>query len=678
MTHHVLAPTPARPVPPGPGRRGLRPGTLALLAAGAWLVPLATHLVGVDALLPVLVLGGTAALLRVGHSALDRLLLALALLLGATCVAGLLFSMWPWGLAPVPVAGLALTVLVGLAGLLRRRPSLPRLTRTDLLALVTATVAAGYVLRPYLAGGLTRRIMMAMAGEDLARHVSIFDAIRAMGGYAFLDPARAGQLFFPGLSRYPQGSHLTLALLDGFVRGGTGLGSPVSAFDHFIGWHTAGFGFMVLAIAWSALRVAGPVAATGARALLVLAPVFALCLFGDLVRPYLLGYTPEIVGLGLLAMLAALLARPVPARPSQAVLLGALLIGVGYTYYLFLPAALLAAGAWLVLRWRWWWRARGWFAGTAVVAGALAVVPIVAGVVFGGQTQLLRASGCTPTSRDLLVAFALLVAAGLATGHGLRRPAWRSYLCPVAGAAVVAAGIGGYQTVHDGGTGYYYEKNLTALLVVLLVGLGAALRLVPPPRRYPLDRPGARPANGRPGTRLANRLRGALSGPALPVALLAAALAAALGAAVGLAPYRPAGTLVQRNPGRAWFAGAAAPARLSQLTARVLAEVPNQPGQLTLVFTGTGFPSYLVTLFVATLERNSGPALSRSLYGDGSEPGSPMLDNIPANQEHLLAMLGVPVNAVATTPEMVTFIQRVQADHPSAQIRLYDLSAPGG
>ncbi|TWH69244.1 hypothetical protein [Micromonospora olivasterospora] len=111
--------------PPAAGRLARRPRLVGWLAA-AWLGPLLAYALGVAAVLPVVVLGLTAALLRGGRTLLDRLVLAGALLLGATCAAGLLFSAWPWGLHPVPVSGTALTVLLGVAAATGRRPRLPR------------------------------------------------------------------------------------------------------------------------------------------------------------------------------------------------------------------------------------------------------------------------------------------------------------------------------------------------------------------------------------------------------------------------------------------------------------------------------------------------------------------------------------------------------------------------
>ena len=73
----------------------------------------------------------TAAVIRSGHTLLDRLMVALLLLLGAGITAGLLFTVWPWGLAPVPIAGTAISVL-GLFSVFGGRDlRLPRPTLSD-------------------------------------------------------------------------------------------------------------------------------------------------------------------------------------------------------------------------------------------------------------------------------------------------------------------------------------------------------------------------------------------------------------------------------------------------------------------------------------------------------------------------------------------------------------------
>src|SRR5262249_59721947 len=119
--------------------------------------PLLADLVGLDVVMLIVLLVGTASLLRAGRTLLDRLVLATGVLAGVLIAAGLLFSVWPWGLAPVPVAGSALTVLVLAGVVLRRRPSLPpRVTGSDVVLLGGGLLAGLVAAAPTLRGRPTQ------------------------------------------------------------------------------------------------------------------------------------------------------------------------------------------------------------------------------------------------------------------------------------------------------------------------------------------------------------------------------------------------------------------------------------------------------------------------------------------------------------------------------------------
>jgi hypothetical protein len=105
---------------------------LSVLLAASWAMATAFHLLRVDWLSALVVLAALASLLR-RRGVLDRILVALALLMGAGGAAGLLWSVWPWGLAPVAISGTALTALVVVAAATGRRPSLPAFRSSDLL-----------------------------------------------------------------------------------------------------------------------------------------------------------------------------------------------------------------------------------------------------------------------------------------------------------------------------------------------------------------------------------------------------------------------------------------------------------------------------------------------------------------------------------------------------------------
>lgn len=618
----------------GPAGRG-RAGAGAALAAGlagAWLAPIVAHQIGADALLPLLIWMATASLLRAGRTALDRLLLAAVLLIGATAVAGLVLSVWPWGLAPVPVAGAALTGIVLVAALLRRRPQLPwRLRGADLAALATGSAAAAVVALPHLNTDRADRLSLLMLGEDLARHFALYDAIGIAGGYAFLHPERTAPYLLDGMQTYPQGSHFLYALLDRFLRHGAPPAGPDDAFGHYLGFHVAGYALLAIALVWAARWVAGP----------GLLPVIAACatatatvIAGDLVSLFVHGYPSEILGLGLFAVLLALTARPLPRGREHIVLTAALLVGIGWAYFFLLPMAGLVCLASLALHRR---RARRHWV-TATVAAAVAtplalapyllMTPTVAALLPGGPPQ--------GVNRALTAGLAALVLAGAAAA---RSPAWR-----MAGAQVLAVGavtllIGAYQIAATGELSYYFDKAIHALSVTSLVGLGALGPLL------------SRTVACRPA-----------------VAVL---LASGIFLGYGAAPlHRPTAddTGPQRNVswGLAYASGQLGNPRAGEVTAAVLRRYPARDERLTSVVFGNQDLSYLASLFVAVAHRDHG-VRSRRLHA-----GTPLrLDTVqvevagsPAPQRIVV------VNSPAAAAELREAARRNDLDIQVVSIRV--------
>src|SRR5690606_24079449 len=78
--------------------------------------------------------------------------------------------------------------------------------------------------------------------------------------------------------------------------------------------------------------------------------VFAFLVADGPFHLVILGYLGQALGIGLMVLLVAVLARP-PARDRQAMwLIASLLLGIGFSYYLYLPAAGLAVLIWLIRR----------------------------------------------------------------------------------------------------------------------------------------------------------------------------------------------------------------------------------------------------------------------------------------------------------------------------------------
>ena len=139
VTTDLAEPSHVDVAPAAPPRRRLHEVVAATgLLVLAWLLPVVLDAVHLAWLLPPLILLATASLLRVGSTLLDRIIVALAILLGAVCLGGVVLSLWPWALAPVPVAGTALTVLVVAAVRLRRAPRLPRPAAVDVACALVA------------------------------------------------------------------------------------------------------------------------------------------------------------------------------------------------------------------------------------------------------------------------------------------------------------------------------------------------------------------------------------------------------------------------------------------------------------------------------------------------------------------------------------------------------------
>ncbi|MBL6280516.1 hypothetical protein JMF97_30725, partial [Micromonospora fiedleri] len=138
---------------------------------------------------------------------------------------------------------------------------------------------------------------------------------------------------------YPQGWHLLVALLDGHRTPPGGGPAGAAAVEPFLWWNFATFGLLVLVLLWAAQRLPGPLHPLSRLVLTVV--VGALVPGSQMPRMLVSGYPTETLGLTLTAVLAVLVARPVGAPRDHFLLLAALLVGIGYTYYPFLPAAVL-------------------------------------------------------------------------------------------------------------------------------------------------------------------------------------------------------------------------------------------------------------------------------------------------------------------------------------------------
>jgi hypothetical protein len=474
----------------GPGTAPGRPGrpfpplVYAGLLAASWLVPVLTHLAGADILLLLLLVIGAGSLLRAGDTLLDRLMITVALLIGLAMPAGVLFTVWPWGMDPVPVAGGAFTVLVAVAWFTRRRPALPRrLQGTDLALLAGAAASCWVVWTPTRGKSTDLALIFTSAREDRFNHYSLFDTIHRLGGFTWFQQAHAQVSTSPPMDLYPPGMHYLYALLDTFVRSDTNPGPGLDTYHRYNVYTILGYGFLTLCVAWGARWVAGPWVLGWRRTGLVVL-VATMLTIGQMTTLFWQGFDAEVFGLAVMALAIALIVRP-PRNPREQVLIAAaLVIGASFAYVIYVIVVAIA-----VVLAAWHYRRRllaiRWFTlGTLVVAAPFAALPVLMPRIKGynENKQLLAWGGIIPFNRFLAVGLALVVISSLATRTGRRLPQWWIMAELHVLMAVVLLAFGYYQHEKLGYLSYYWEKLLHAAFVVTLVGIGAlALFLNPAP-----------------------------------------------------------------------------------------------------------------------------------------------------------------------------------------------------
>ncbi|MCO1594102.1 hypothetical protein M8C17_02900 [Micromonospora sp. RHAY321] len=635
-------PVASPPTTPAARRPGI--GLLLAVLVACWLVPVAANAVHAAWLLPPLVLFGTASLLRSGRTLLDRMVLALALLAGLTCAAGLLFSVWPWGLHPVPVSGLALTVLTLAAVLSRRAPRLPRPGWSDLVSVAAAAVAAGYLATPYLrATSFGQRLNLAMVGEDNGRHPALFDVIGRLGGYLFVDPDTAREQIFSGLVHYPQGWHLTSALLDGFLRSSGPAPAGPALMDHYVLWCLATFGVLVLALVWAAQHVAGPLHPL--RRLVLIIGVTALVLGTELPRLLVAGYPSETFGLSLAVFLVALVVRPLSRLREQLILVGALLIGIGFCYYLFLFPTGAMVLCWLIADRRRLRARLGTVAVIAVVTAALAPLTALLGLFVAGQSEALAAPGGTPpveTYNAMLGLGAVVLAAiSVATNRG--ESTWRRYLVALAVAVLFSASMAAVNLVNGTQPAYYFGKTAHLVIAVLIVGAAALARLLPVPAESTDSEPSRRPISG-----------------ALPSVATAALVTVALLAGTGVIGWT--GGFFHRTGSNGTWAKDWADrevrdiTRSASVTNIAYRNYPAIPGTVTLVVDKQGLQGYRESIFLSAMQGTSGqtePGIYFRIYDE------------PARTAEILRRVPRPLRLIVAHPDAQKAIDGALKADPS-------------
>jgi hypothetical protein len=577
-TAHVGSATTARDLAPRRGRRVPVPLLVAL--AGAWALAVGSYLVHAAWIVPIVVLLLSASLLRGGRTLLDRIVLATALLYGAVCLGGVVLSVWPWRLHPVPVGGVALTALVVFAFTTRRRPSLPRPTLADGLSLGAAALVGLVFWFPPFSRGQANQISYFAYGNDGIRHFIEFDTIRQYGGYLFFHPEVPA-----GMALYPQGWHFFFGLLDGFVRSSPGLGSGLSALDHYFVYAGLTYAAFALALIWGVQRLAEPLLTPARRLVLVAGSVFFL--FSEAAFQLALRtYWPQVAGLALVVVLVVVLARP-PARTALALwLVSALLVGVGFTYTLYLPPAMLAVLVWLFARRRRLVRHRFAFA-AALLAVPLSAVPLGLGLVFASQGGALLLAD-PAASFDGLLVLAAVATVGLLKSWPA--PRWRMFLWPLGISAGCLIGLHVLLGLQGDAGGYYVNKVQDLVVVLLALGGGALLALLPHPQRR---------ANPQSWRHL-GRWRAALRDVA-PALAHAVALVAGSGLVAGDSPYQHGSN--GAVTARVWVSGKWPQQKLLSWVTLSEAQRSVAPGTFTVVMSEDRPQAYLAMTLVSGLKR---------------------------------------------------------------------------
>jgi hypothetical protein len=669
LVERLRRPVPAAAQPPAADgslrSRPRRPGALAALLCAAWLVPLALNLLRLDIAELAVLLLAVASLLRSGTNLIDRLMLGGCLLAAAFLAFGLLTSVWPWGLAPVPAGGTIGSSVVLAGWLARRRPRLPRrMLGSDIVVLGSGLFAFWAAYAPVRRLSAAGRLVFSAPTTDRFIHFARFDTILRLGGYPFLQERQAQvSLKTPTLVDYPSGSHFLLAVLDAFRRSATVPGPALHEYDRYFIYILMAYAFLVMAIVWAARWVAGPRVA-GWRSVVTCSIVAGLVIGGTFAQMVGLGLDSQILGLAFFALAVAVNARPPHITHEQVLICAALLIAVAYCYEPYLPMVglgLALAGIVYFRRLRRHWR----FSSAVLAAGfAIAVYPSVLTAISGFSTrkQLLGRGGWVAVPPELtfiLVAAVTVVVLEICL-------IWRSTVArAMAGqllaAAVALAAFGAYLVYETGGVRYYYYKLEFAGYVACLVGLGLLGVIL---LRVPLPGEGFRPA-----ARLRRRLW------EIPLATIAGTLV--LLVMVGIQPRSHAagsppiwgGTALQR-----WHAGRVPYSGSDRSYAALAGAHMLGDGVPTLLVSGHALIDRNVSFLLAVLNRNlgdMGPALSgytdRAIFGKRADPLVIRLEI--AQVRRGLITTPAPVRLVAASTALAEQVRQMLAANPGIKVR---------
>jgi hypothetical protein len=480
------------------------------------------------------------------------------------------------------------------------------------------------------------------------------------------------------LSVYPPGMHFVYALLDIFVTSRTSPGNAVDEMLRYNIYSCIGYGFMVLCVAWGARWVAGPAMAGWRRTFLV-AGISAFLCAGVMTTVYWCGWDPQIFGMGLMALLAAVCIRA-PARPREHMLvIAALCVAICMSYDLYAPfAAVFVVVSGVLYRKRWLphWR----MALVVAVLGLPAAGSYLIGEFLQHSLQsgssLLLTSFTVPMTKRSLAAVAVLAVAGFAVSRARRRP---TAVAALAGTVLSGLGVAAFWLYQrhaiSSGNSYYFEKTIEVWAVIALVGVGTFGHLL----RMPAG--------------LGARLRipsGGLGGAAVGgVAIVAAA------ALTGSIYYgKPQFSYAEMKPGphttweRVWMSGV----HIYPADADALGYL-DQKGLLgdgvptLVVWSDNAFDNLDLSLTLADLDHAAGAypnqvnalATSNDFVTDGSarHPWTAGEKTALASLEQSIAASPVPLRVITSNGSLALDLVDWSAEHHVKLTVLTDTALPG-
>lgn len=466
-----------------------RPLQAVASVAAAWLFAYTAHAAKLDLVTLVAIILGTTALNRYGSTVLDRVMAALVMLAGSAIVGGLVISFWPWGLDPVAVGGFALSTLITLSFATRRPFRLPmHFAAADGIAILSGAAATTIAAWPTTHGDFWKRFDYSALLADRLRQFAMFDVVRNGQSYAFAHFSRVSWQALPGARTYPSGMQMVYAIVDCFVHGNAKPGAPLDEFVRYYWYTLISFGLLVLAAAWAARRMIGPMATDRLRlpSVFVTAGVGAFLATGYFLSYVWQGFDSVVFACVFLVAGMAVILRPPRNVWEQAMSAGSAFVAVVFGHPLLLPHITFVLVAALIVYRRRFIKRRSKSGKPTVAIGTLGIALLVA-------APLLAVSGLSIGTRFntdgfiIALPWHVVLTVGVAAAVALANPATRRL--PHARAALGALAVTGavqialqVELVHHSSTRYYVEKSLNGLVLMCLVGLGGLVNLWPATR----------------------------------------------------------------------------------------------------------------------------------------------------------------------------------------------------